>query len=762
MKKRLLTVALLLAVLRVTGQTEQLGQPLSWNGKVTMAKKTIEMPLVDNQALTQAEMDRRANSFEKNLRFGHEHEVNIDFMQESEVKELPNGYVMRQLNVHSEGALSLNLIFSQFELVQGARLYLFDKEHKEFIGAHTSLNNNVNHMMGTELIHSDNIVIELVEPANTAGQSTLVLGTVVHGYLDLEKELKALNDSGDCHYDVNCPIGAGWENQRNATAMMVDGGGFCTGSLVNNTSGTIIPYFLSANHCGTTPGSWVFRFRWESPAAQADCATAANSVNGPTNMNVNGGVLRASYSPSDVTLSELNTAPDPAWGVYYNGWNRTDIPATSAVGIHHPSGDIKKISFEYEQLISTTFGGSPANSHWGVTQWDEGVTEPGSSGSPLFDQNHRTIGQLHGGASACGNAPNALSDEYGKFFTSWTGGGSNSTRLSNWLDPGNTGADFIDGVDPSGPGNTLDAGMGSLAGVSGTFCTGTVTPQVTITNSGSDALTSATINYGYDGNINQTYNWTGNLAQYQSEVVTLPSTTLAGGNHTFQANVTAPNGNTDQNSGNDAVSSNFTTVVNGESADLTLTLDCYGSEITWEVQDVNNASNVFYSGGPYTDSNPPGGQVINETFCLSAGCYKFVIEDSWGDGLTSNNCTSGSYTIIDANSVQVAGLTQAQANFGTSNTQTFCVGPNNIGELNDLQQQWVVYPNPADQVMNVEMSAIEGMKEVTLLSPAGQVVTRITTSAGQASMTVNGLAKGVYFVRLASDKGTMTKTVVIK
>lgn len=312
MKKRLLTVALLLAVLRVTGQTEQLGQPLSWNGKVPMAKKTIEMPMVDNQALQQAEMERRANSFEKNLRFGHEMEVNIDFMQEAEVKELPNGYVMRQLTLHSENALSINLIFSQFELVPGARLYLYDKEHKEYIGAHTALNNNTNKIMGTELIHSDNIVIELVEPAAASGQSTLTIGTVVHGYLDLEKELKDLNDSGGCHYDVNCPIGAGWENQRNATALMVDGGGFCTGSLLNNTSGTIIPYFLSANHCGTTPASWVFRFRWESPAAQADCATAANSVNGPTNMNINGGVLRASNAASDFTLTELNSDPDRA------------------------------------------------------------------------------------------------------------------------------------------------------------------------------------------------------------------------------------------------------------------------------------------------------------------------------------------------------------------------------------------------------------------------------------------------------------------
>jgi hypothetical protein len=75
-----------------------------------------------------------------------------------------------------------------------------------------------------------------------------------------------------------------------------------------------------------------------------------------------------------------------------------------------------------------------------------GVTEPGSSGSPLYDAAGRFIGQLHGGASACGATGDNLSDIYGRFSVSWTGGGTNSTRLSNWLDAGNTGAMAIDGV----------------------------------------------------------------------------------------------------------------------------------------------------------------------------------------------------------------------------------------------------------------------------------------------------------------------------
>jgi lysyl endopeptidase len=191
---------------------------------------------------------------------------------------------------------------------------------------------------------------------------------------------KLLVVSGNCNIDVNCPLGQGWENQRNAVACVVAGGGICSGSMVNNTSGTIIPYYLSANHCGTSPGSWVFRFRWERAAQHVICAqTNSTANNGPTNMTVNGGVLRANNSGSDFILVELNSAPNPTWGIYYNGWDRSDaLTVTQATGIHHPSGDIKKICRENDPLTqqTTSFNGNPNTKVWRVANWDQGVTEP--------------------------------------------------------------------------------------------------------------------------------------------------------------------------------------------------------------------------------------------------------------------------------------------------------------------------------------------------------------------------------------------------
>src|SRR5204862_401196 len=82
--------------------------------------------------------------------------------------------------------------------------------------------------------------------------------------------------------------------------------------------------------------------------------------------------------------------------------------------------------------------------HWRIGSYEQGTTEPGSSGSPLFDQNHRIVGQLHGGTASC---TSLTYDEYGKVAASWDGGGATSSRLSNWLDPGSSGAVTMNGVD---------------------------------------------------------------------------------------------------------------------------------------------------------------------------------------------------------------------------------------------------------------------------------------------------------------------------
>ncbi len=753
MKKQLLILTVFITAYTADclAQTINSGRPLTIMGKVEQTKSFYETATVD----AELELANYAASGEKMFRFGKEFQVNMNIMDQASKTILPSGDVLYQFGISCPNALSVNFVFDKFQLAPGTRLFIADALGKEFIGAYTSLNNNANNMLGTELVYSSKIIIEVIEPKAVVGSSILNLSTIVSGFQDLNAIAKALNDSGNCHYDVNCPEGALWLDQTHSVGMMVNGGGFCTGALVNNTSGTIIPYFLSANHCGTNPGGWVFRFRWESPAASAVCGTGLNSTNGPQTMNVNGGTLRSAWAGSDFALTELNTAPDPAWGIYYSGWNSVDAAVPTSVGIHHPSGDIKKISFENNNaLTSSSWSGTPANSHWHVPGWDLGVTEPGSSGSPLFDNNRRVIGQLHGGASACGGSD--LSDEYGKFSFSWTGNNTNASRLSNWLDPSSTGATSIDGVDPNGPAPALDAALNNPQGVSGTFCQATVTPQFSIANSGTDVLTSATINYGYDGVLNQTYDWTGSLNQFQTEVINLPMATLAGGNHTFDAEVVNPNGSTDLNLLNNTTSSSFIIVVNGQTVSLALNLDCWGSETSWELLDAS--STVIYSGSGYTDANPI---LIEQDFCLNYGCYDFKIMDSFGDGLTSCSVAEGgdgSYSITIDGTI-VAELLEANADFGNENTTNFCFSLG-LDEYN-LANSVSIYPNPANESITVVTDGLN-MTKVEVMNIAGQVISSIDVNNTLIKVDVSSVSSGVYFVKVFSAEGTAVKQLIIK
>jgi V8-like Glu-specific endopeptidase len=741
-------------------QISNFGLPISYKDKFSKTKEFYQTPIVNaaDQILLD-EQEQKLNGL-KMYRFGKEFPVSIDLISESKKTILHNGDCVYQFGIECKDAISINVIFDQFKLGKGVRVYLADVNEKSYDGAYTSLNNNSSNILGTDLIYTQKAIIEIFVPKESIGKSILHLGTIVHGYRDLNQLAKSLNSSGSCEIDVNCPLGAGWENQRNSVAMMVNGGGFCTGSLVNNTSGTVIPYFLTANHCGTSVASVVFRFRWESPAGQVDCATSAPSVNGPDTMNINGAILRANSANSDFLLAELNSTPNPNWGIYYNGWDRSGIAATQLTGIHHPAGDIKKISRDNSTAVESTWTGTPLNNHWRVPSWDEGVTEGGSSGSPLFDENHRTIGQLHGGGSSCGLAPAQLWDDYGKFSISWEGEGSNSNRLRNWLDPSNLGSLFIDGLDPLVPNALLDAGVNSPENVNGNICgTTTLTPKITISNSGSTTLTSVDINYGFDGVTNLTYNWTGSLSTYQTETVTLPNSTLTAGNHSFSAYVTNPNGGIDENINNDLISDSLNIIIDGEIDTLNLTLDEYGSEITWNLKDVN--SEIIYSGGPYSDAGACVTTLVKIPMCLNYGCYDFtIIDDVFGDGLSTTGC-EGSYTITRPDNTVAIELLVEDANFGASNTKNYCIADNlSLDELYQ-KEQILIYPNPASTEITIDTKYLNPTK-IEVMSIIGQNVSSNTDVSNLTKIDVSNFSKGMYLVKITSKTGVILKEVFVR
>ena len=378
-------------------------------------------------------------------RFGDNIDVNYNIYASGVWDELPDGSKLWRLGIKSSGALSINLLFSQYKLPKGAELYIYSPDYKQQLGAFTDFNNQADGLFATTLILTDNIIIEYYEPAKADFRGELVLSRVTHGYRGVGDFIKAFGESGSCNVNVACPQSACREEQIRSVAMLVtNGSGFCTGALINNTSNNGTPYFLSANHCFSNPGSVVFWFNWQS-------ATCANPSSSPAYNSLSGAVTRARYAVSDMWLLQLNNAVPESFNPFFAGWNRTleNNIAGTVFGVHHPSADIKKLSWSTLGASTTTRGQNSVpgdGSHWRITSWSDGTTtEGGSSGSPLFDPNGRIIGQLYGGWAACGNT---LSDWYGKLGISWTGGATDATRLRNWLDPINSGATTLNGYDP--------------------------------------------------------------------------------------------------------------------------------------------------------------------------------------------------------------------------------------------------------------------------------------------------------------------------
>jgi len=137
----------------------------------------------------------------------------------------------------------------------------------------------------------------------------------------------------------------------------------------------------------------------------------------------------------------------------FAGWNRVPSPLARGVTIHHPEGDIKKISTFIQPLSSTSFGDEVPDTHWEVT-WaatanGHGVTEGGSSGSPLFNTFGQVVGTLTGGFASCTRVDEP--DQYGKFSFHWDGNGTADNRsLATWLDPSNKGILNLRSIDYEG------------------------------------------------------------------------------------------------------------------------------------------------------------------------------------------------------------------------------------------------------------------------------------------------------------------------
>ncbi|HUP90835.1 MAG TPA: trypsin-like peptidase domain-containing protein [Solimonas sp.] len=361
--------------------------------------------------------------------------------------------------IFSAQAKALALEITSLHMPRGGELWIYDADGKRVQGPYTRANQNAEKLMWTALVPGEIAVLDARMPAARRGEFALELAHVGHAFRDPYSAAKVgLGDSGSCNFDVVCPVGDDWSSESRSVARLqipVPGGlGFCSGTLVNNVQQDNRNFILTADHCeigraGSPAAGVVVYWNFQNSVCRgADDASEADAQSGT--------LLRANDQRTDLTLLELVTAPDPAFNVFYAGWDASGAGATSATGIHHPQGDAKKISTTSVSLVPQFFGFSsfePATiPAWKVTRWGVGTTEPGSSGSSLWNQDHRIVGALSGGEAACASASddNNLPDFYARMHCQWEANSAASGQLKAWLDPANTGVRCITGRNPSG------------------------------------------------------------------------------------------------------------------------------------------------------------------------------------------------------------------------------------------------------------------------------------------------------------------------
>jgi hypothetical protein len=198
-----------------------------------------------------------------------------------------------------------------------------------------------------------------------------------------------------------------------------------------------------------------------------------------------------------------------------------------------------------------------------------------------------------------------------------------------------------------------------------------------------------------------------------------------------------------------ATSINVTTTSSCSNVTLTLKLDNYPAETTWNIK--NASGTTIASGGPYSSTQK--GVTITAPSCLLTGCYTFTINDSYGDGICCSY-GNGSYTLKDASGATLA----SGGSFGSSMTHNFCVGgasrPSQEVDLNDTY----IYPNPAKDRVEISVPVGVSINEVQLITMSGLVVN--TVREFEAGIDVSGLNAGIYVLCIKTDKGMITRKFV--
>ncbi|MBI9062984.1 MAG: lysyl endopeptidase, partial [Marinilabiliaceae bacterium] len=358
--------------INVSAQLESAGNPSDYSGNVEVVTLPARPKAMASESIAQTD--------KLPLRFAHPFFVNLTPQNSGSWEEVDGNKSIWRLGIKSNGAKSLNLIFDRFKLMEGAKLFIYNVKKTHVLGAFTSDNNKPSGLFATAPVYGDEIIVELQSKTRNKDDHQLMINAVNHDYLGIIDRIKLgrIGDSGDCNVDVICEGEKYADIKRAICRIIVDGTQYCSGTLINNAKNDGKPYFLTAAHCFhgvdiEKLGNVVLLFNYE--VSECNGSTVEN-----VNQSLSGAKMLAIADTLDFALIEMDNHPPASYQPYWAGWDRSTSINGPVYSIHHPSGDVKKISIENESPIAissqlATVDRKPfvKDAHWLIQEWDKGT-----------------------------------------------------------------------------------------------------------------------------------------------------------------------------------------------------------------------------------------------------------------------------------------------------------------------------------------------------------------------------------------------------
>ncbi len=728
-KYYLTLLSLSLFVVQAFAQISEEGNPISFDIDQRNLNQVYPVELAQPNTLLLEQEDAINDALGRIHRVGQLIQVNMTPQNSGTWTTLADGSKVWQLRIHVKDALALGLYFSEeVVLPQGAKLFAYNQLQNHIVGAFTA---NTPRFEAMQMVEGDVLTLEYFAPAHVLTYPNIKINEVGYFYRGVEDFVNQFKPNPvakaqSCQVDVACtPESTGWaEPIRSVVHYTFNQGGFmyvCSASTINNTNNDCKPFILTAWHCGernagSSIASWVWYWNYQKSTCQPN-SNGSNPSKGT--QTVTGGIVRSSsgngtlnnppgsnqVAGSDFYLVELNSAIPTAYNPYFAGWDRNNTGATSGVSVHHPDGSAKKISTFTSTLTNTNFNGG-GNGHfwrvvWSATANGHGVTEGGSSGSPIFNQNRLIVGQLTGGSSFCNATSQA--DIYGKLRSDWDlCGTTNTAQLKPWLDPTNSGVTTLNGH---------SCGSGGGGGGTGTYCAATATHSCA---NGDEFIANVTIN---------TINNTSNCSQYSN--FTSQSTALVRGQ---QYTVSIRPG---------IVGSNNAAYINNQVA---VWID-FNDNKTFETTE----------------------RVGLTTFAAGTAVpllYSFTVPANAFVGNVRMRVRIN-YQPVDGNIDPCGTYEWGETEDYTINIQAAGSG---VGIEDEQLNALSIYPNPSDGQFTIDASALAADNfDIQVYDLTGAAILK-TSSNGQETINIDlsTFAKGVYHVRFVSGGLVLTRKVVLR